>query len=84
MRNPGCRDHPLRCRVHDGFLGGEVGTRKKVAQVFAHCGGGFDWVFSDTKDMAAPDCERVADRPSKFQGLFESILQSIWEGLPQF
>jgi Ca2+-binding RTX toxin-like protein len=46
------------------------------------CGGGRDWVFADRKDVAAPDCERVADRPSEFQALFESIPQSFIEGLP--
>ncbi len=30
------------------------------------CGGGFDWVFADGKDMVADDCERVADRVSEF------------------
>ena len=46
------------------------------------CGEGFDRVFANSKDVVAPDCERVADRVSEFQGLFESIAQSFWEGLP--
>ena len=46
------------------------------------CGEGFDRVFANRKDMVAPDCERVADRVSEFEGLFESIPQSFWEGLP--
>ena len=49
------------------------------------CGGGFDRVFANRKDVVAPDCERVADRVSEFDALFESIPQSFWQGLhPQF
>src|SRR5215212_986356 len=46
------------------------------------CDGGFDRVFADTKDMVAPNCEKVADRVSEFDQLGASILQSFWEGLP--
>ena len=46
------------------------------------CGDGFDRVFANRKDVVAPDCERVADKVSEFEGLFESIPQSFWEGLP--
>ena len=46
------------------------------------CGDGFDRVFANRKDVVAPDCERVADRDSEFEELFESIPQSFWEGLP--
>ncbi len=46
------------------------------------CGSGFDRVFANRKDVVAPDCERVADRVSEFDALFESIPQSFWEGLP--
>src|SRR5215212_9537647 len=45
------------------------------------CGGGFDRVFADTKDMVAPDCEKVADRGSEFDRLANSIPQSFWDGL---
>ena len=49
------------------------------------CGSGFDRVFANRKDVVAPDCERVADRVSEFDALFESIPQSFWQGLhPQF
>jgi hypothetical protein len=49
------------------------------------CGGGFDWVFADRKDLIAPDCERVADSGPEFDGLAESIPESFWEGLnPRF
>jgi len=46
------------------------------------CGDGFDRVFANRNDVVAPDCERVADRESEFEELFESIPQSFWEGLP--
>jgi hypothetical protein len=46
------------------------------------CGGGFDWVFADKKDVVAPDCERVADSGPEHERLSESIPQSFWEGLP--
>jgi hypothetical protein len=46
------------------------------------CGGGFDWVFADRKDMVAPDCEKVADRVSEFDQVGNSIPQSFWAGLP--
>jgi Ca2+-binding RTX toxin-like protein len=46
------------------------------------CGGGVDWVFADRKDLIAPDCERVADRESEFEELFDSIPESFFEGLP--
>src|SRR5215212_4134173 len=45
------------------------------------CGGGFDRVFADAKDMVAPDCEKVADRGSEFDRLANSIPQSFWAGL---
>src|SRR5215204_2940345 len=49
------------------------------------CGSGFDRVFADKKDTIAPDCERVADRRSEFDALFESIPESFFEGLhPDF
>jgi len=46
------------------------------------CGGGFDRVFADKKDLVASDCEKVARTPSAFEALFESIPESFWEGLP--
>jgi Ca2+-binding RTX toxin-like protein len=49
------------------------------------CGGGFDRVFADRKDLIAPDCERVADSGPEFDALAESIPESFWEGLnPRF
>src|SRR5215203_1323169 len=46
------------------------------------CGGGFDRVFADKKDLVASDCERVADTPSEFEQLANSIPDSFDEGLP--
>src|SRR5215218_10474870 len=46
------------------------------------CGSGFDRVFADKKDLVASDCERVADTPSEFEQLANSIPQSFDEGLP--
>jgi Ca2+-binding RTX toxin-like protein len=49
------------------------------------CGSGFDRVFADKKDTIAPDCERVADKGSEFDALFESIPEGFFEGLhPDF
>jgi Ca2+-binding RTX toxin-like protein len=46
------------------------------------CDGGFDRVFADKKDWVASDCERVADTPSEFEQLANSIPESFDEGLP--
>jgi hypothetical protein len=46
------------------------------------CGGGFDWVFADRKDAIASNCEKVGDRVSEFDGVFNSIPQSFWKTLP--
>ena len=51
-------------------------------EFFAGGGGGFDRVFADKKDLVASDCERVADTPSEFERLGNSIPESFFEGLP--
>jgi Ca2+-binding RTX toxin-like protein len=50
------------------------------------CGGGFDRVFADRKDLLAPDCERVADSGPEFERLLRSLERSgFFERLhPQF
>jgi Ca2+-binding RTX toxin-like protein len=49
------------------------------------CGGGFDRVLADRKDVIAPDCERVFISFASFDAFFNSIPQSFFEGLhPQF
>jgi hypothetical protein len=42
------------------------------------CGGGFDRVLADSKDVIAPDCEKVFVGERKI----ESIPESFIEGLP--
>ena len=46
------------------------------------CGGGFDWVFADRKDVVASNCEKVGDRVSEFDRVGNSIPQSFWKSLP--
>jgi hypothetical protein len=49
------------------------------------CGGGFDRVIADRKDVVAPDCERVVIGLASFEEFFNSIPESFFEGLhPQF
>jgi hypothetical protein len=52
------------------------------------CGGGFDYVFADTKDVVAPDCEKVAVGLAAVQQLDQQLIESgffDWlEGLPPF
>src|SRR5215203_1323776 len=48
------------------------------------CGGGFDRVFADGKDIVAADCEKVADTNSEYEQLGDSIPQSFFESLPFF
>jgi Ca2+-binding RTX toxin-like protein len=81
------QDGPLREFSIDSLSAGEgndvVGIFNDPAfEDRVTCGGGFDRVFADRKDVVAADCERVADRPSEFEALFESIPQSFFEGLP--
>src|SRR5215212_6107232 len=46
------------------------------------CGGGYDWVFADTKDVVASNCEKVGDRVSEYDEVGNSIPQSFWKSLP--
>jgi hypothetical protein len=46
------------------------------------CGGGFDWVFADRKDVVAADCEKVGDKVSELDGVYNSIPKSFWKSLP--
>jgi hypothetical protein len=61
-----------------------------AAKDLVACGGGFDRVLADRKDVVAPDCERVVVvRGSREAVLrqehefFESIPESFFAGLPQ-
>lgn len=46
------------------------------------CGGGFDRVLADSKDVVAPDCEKAFIGPAAADRFFNSIPQSFIEGLP--
>ena len=57
----------------------------------ATCGGGFDRMISDRKDLVAPDCERVRIAHGSLEEVrqqeeefFASIPPSFFEGLPRF
>ena len=45
------------------------------------CGGGLERVHADSKDLVAPDCERVFIGERKTDAFFESIPESFFEGL---
>jgi Ca2+-binding RTX toxin-like protein len=62
-----------------------------AAKDIATCGGGFDRVMVDRKDVVAPDCERVRIAHGSLEEVrqqeeefFASIPQSFFEGLPPF
>jgi Ca2+-binding RTX toxin-like protein len=46
------------------------------------CGGGFDRVLADSKDVVSPDCEKVFIGPAAADRFFNSIPESFFEGLP--
>jgi Ca2+-binding RTX toxin-like protein len=59
-----------------------------VAKDIVTCGGGFDRVLADRKDLVAPDCERVhivrgssEEVSQQREEFFASIPQSFFEGL---
>jgi hypothetical protein len=69
----------------DVFLVQNVPAAKDIAT----CGGGFDRVLADRKDVLAPDCERVVivhgsreEVLQQEQEFFASIPPSFFEGLP--
>jgi len=56
---------------------------------FVTCGSGFDRVAADTKDVVAPDCERVAVGGAAVQELVEELeeegfFETFFGGLPPF
>ncbi len=70
---------------NDVFLVENVPATKDIAT----CGGGFDRVLADRKDLVAPDCERVRIAHGSLEEVrqqeeefFQSIPQSFFEGLP--
>ncbi len=48
------------------------------------CGSGFDRVLADSKDVVAPDCERVFVGFDSAVRFYRSIPESFWEGLPPY
>jgi len=60
-------------------------TNKPAATDVLTCGAGFDRVAVDSKDVVAPDCERVFRGLASGEAFFESIPQNFFEGLnPDF
>ena len=81
--NAGEYSHPVK----DTLSGGEGNDvfavdNDPAGKDVVTCGGGFDRVFADSKDVVAPDCEKVGDRVSEFDEVGNSIPQSFWESLP--
>jgi Ca2+-binding RTX toxin-like protein len=83
-------DGPDREFATDNVSGGEgndvVAAVNRPAFVdIVSCGGGFDRVIVDRKDVLAPDCEKVFFGLGSEDEFIESIPQSFFEGLhPQF
>jgi hypothetical protein len=88
-------DDTFRELSKDNFSGGPgndvidvlhyVSARDRV-----ECGGGFDRVAADRKDVVAPDCEKVvvfrggmlSEYFDVLEGFYESIPSNFYEGLP--
>jgi Ca2+-binding RTX toxin-like protein len=83
-------DGPAREFATDSVSGGDgndvVAAVNRPAFVdIVSCGGGFDRVIVDRKDVLAPDCEKVFFGLGSEDEFIESIPQSFFEGLhPQF
>ena len=89
-------DGPTRESSLDKVSGGDGNDVLLVENVpatkdIATCGGGFDRVLVDRKDLVAPDCERVRiahgsleDVRQQEEEFFQSIPPSFFEGPPQF
>jgi Ca2+-binding RTX toxin-like protein len=83
-------DGPDREFATDNVSGGDgndvVGAVNRPAFVdIVTCGGGFDRVIVDRKDVLAPDCEKVFFGLGSEDKFIASIPQSFFEGLhPQF
>jgi Ca2+-binding RTX toxin-like protein len=89
-------DGPTRESSLDKVSGGDGNDVLLVENVpatkdIATCGGGFDRILADRKDVVAPDCERVRIAHGSLEEVrqqeeefFASIPQSFFEGLPRF
>jgi hypothetical protein len=74
--------------VQDNLLGGtgndviDVINKTGVTKDVVACGSGFDRVIADSKDVVAPDCERVTVGLRNVEAFYDSIQRiSFWEGL---
>ena len=84
-----CSGDPRAVLRKDHLCGGEGNDALTLgsgpaSEAIVVCGGGFDRVFADRKDVVAPDCEKVFIGERNFDAFLESIPQSFWDGLPQF
>jgi Ca2+-binding RTX toxin-like protein len=87
-------DGPFREAAVDRLSGGDgndviASLNRPARRDLVTCGSGFDRVFADTKDVVAPDCERVAVGLAAAQDLFEQLQESgffetFFGGLPPF
>jgi Ca2+-binding RTX toxin-like protein len=73
--------------AEDNFLGGAGNDVLEVintpaAKDVVTCGGGYDRVFADRKDVVVNDCERVVVGIGNFDAFYGSVPQSFFEGLP--
>jgi Ca2+-binding RTX toxin-like protein len=79
-------DGPFRETRKDTLSGGDgddffvVNNRPETKDIVS-CGDGFDRVLVDSKDVVAPDCERVLTRPRDFG---ESIPPAVGEFFATF
>jgi hypothetical protein len=86
-------DGPFRETDKDTLSGGDgddvffIDNRPATRDVVT-CGGGFDRVAADAKDLVAPDCEEVDTGPTAGEDLFEQLEElgffEIFEGLAPF
>lgn len=76
-------DHPVNDTLSGGGGNDVFGVDNDPAgKDVVRCGGGFDRVFADRKDVVAADCEKVGDRVSEHDEVGNSIPQSFWRSLP--
>ena len=87
-------DGPFRREASEDTLSGADGNdvifvdNRPAFKDVVTCGGGFDRVGADRKDVVAPDCEEVAVGPAAVE-LFEELeetgfFERFEEGLPPF
>jgi Ca2+-binding RTX toxin-like protein len=87
-------DGPFRETAVDRLSGGDGNDvffvdNRPATRDFVTCGSGFDRVGADTKDVVAPDCERVAVGGAAIQELAEELeaegfFETFFGGLPPF